>query len=135
MKSTLAPAIPAVEHDDWHDTFDAEDAKDVFYPHDPGGELSTAVRLRFRFEAAGYGITTVEKPSPHHPVWLIKATRRSAPQFPDDAQFLTHVHQILRLADFRLRKSDVTALQSRNRIVVCFVVLLPVPDRGNGSDF
>lgn len=126
--STLAGAMAVAE---WDDIFDAEDAKEVFYPCDPNGEFSAAIRLKFRFEAAGYQVTTAKKPSRHHPVWLVKIIRQSAPQFPDEPQLLAHVRQILRLAEFRLPKSAVTAQRNGKRILVCFVEPSPSECRPN----
>ena len=110
-----------------------EDYKDVYFPDEPTGELSMAARLRFQFEVAGYGVKTVEKPLACHPVWLIKGILQSAPQFSDDARFLEHVRQILRLAGIQLSKANVTAQRTRGRIHVSFVVPLPTSERKRGE--
>ncbi len=128
MKLSTSRFLPVAETDEW-EAADRYEAKEVAFPDDPSGDLSTAVRLRFRFEVAGYKVRTAAKPSPHHPVWLIKASRQSAPQFLDDGQFITHILHILRCADIRLSKANMTAQRTGDKIHVSFVLLPPAPDR------
>ena len=118
------PNMPAVEPDDW---IDHEFAKDVFYPEDTTGELSMAYRLRSKFEAAGYRIKVVEKPSQYHDVWVIEAIRQSAPHFSNNAEFLGHVIQILRGAEINVPKANVTAQRTRDRIIVNFLSFPALP--------
>jgi hypothetical protein len=121
MKRIPSPTAPAAQPDDWDDSLDAEYARDVYFPHDPCGEISMAVRLKFRFQLAGYRVRLAEKPSPHFNVWQIRAVGVSAPQFPTEAEFHAQVIQILKSADLSLSKKEVTAQREANRIHVSFI--------------
>lgn len=98
---------------------DEIDCKDVYFPDDPTGELAIRAQLKSAFEWAGFRVTRAEKPSEHHPVWLIRCqlNRRFAPH----RELRDHVWKILRDTGVRLRKTEVTVTCAGSQIQVNFV--------------
>src|SRR5690242_20184493 len=94
-----APSVPM--------GYDDEDYKDVFYPSHQNPELAMAAQVRTAFEGAGYRVWHWAK-ADTHPVWILRARRKSAPRFRDDVQFTKHITNVLKGAGISGRKDDIT---------------------------
>jgi hypothetical protein len=105
--------------------WDALDAKDVYFTVDQTCELDFAATVPVAFEKAGYKIRTWGK-ADTHPCWILRARRKSAPRFADNAQFAAHVIEVLRSAGVHARKADVTIGRNGDTIQVSFLWPLAV---------
>ena len=90
------------------------DYKDVCYPDDPTGELALRWQLKSAFEWAGFRVTRVEKPSPYHPVWLIRLACQLERHFVSASAFHDQIRGTLGGAGIRLRKRGLTAQRRSN---------------------
>ncbi|MGO8837582.1 MAG: hypothetical protein ACLQAH_05350 [Limisphaerales bacterium] len=92
---------------------------DVFYPDLLPGEAETAYRLRVTFTSEGYSTKTILAAATH-PVWVIQARRKDAPQIVDHRLLFRHIQNLLRRAGFHLREDELTIDRKGDSILVAF---------------
>ena len=105
---------------EWQEDADYCDAKDVFYPTFVNAEAAMSAQVPLAFERAGYTIRAWRK-GEAHPVWSLRARRKTAPQFDNNAQFVAHVTEVLKSAGLRARKADLTIDRRGDTIEVSFL--------------
>src|SRR3569833_3140422 len=115
FRESPTPVVLPDEDEFW----DSQDAKDVFGIDAPDTESAMATQVPGAFKDAGYKITEWGK-AETHPVWVLRARRKSAPRFKGGVEFVHHVIQVLRSAGVVAGKSDFTADCKGDGILVAF---------------
>src|SRR4051794_41296383 len=99
------------------DDFEADFCKDVF---EPAGLALRVLEIETAFYRGGYWLHRSEL-SPHRtPIMVLYMRRETAPEFDTDAQLAEHVSQIVAEVGLQVRKRDLTAQQTADRILVAF---------------
>ena len=106
-----APANPSA---DWE-----LDYKDV-YELDTSCEQAVIPLATRGFQEAGYQVRQAEK-APHHPVYIFKLKRLTAPRFQCDRDLLHHVREILTGVGLSVPKDAPMAHRNGDRILVTFL--------------
>jgi hypothetical protein len=116
MKQTTITIPSADDHEEW----DRDDAADVYYPDTQQGENEITCMLRLAFEIHGYVVRDIRE-APTHPVMIIHALRRNAPRMSDPRLFFRHIRGLLREAGIPLRRDELTANQTGDRIMIALL--------------
>lgn len=115
MSQTIVTSPSVDQEEEW----DRQDAAEVHYPDSLPGETEIAFRLRRAFESHGYLIRDARYAATH-PVVVFRASQGNAPRISDPRSLFRRVQGLLREAGILLRRDELTANQTGQRILVAF---------------
>lgn len=118
FRRTHTASLALVFIPDWDDAVEADFLRDAFQPTGPALRL---LEIETAFRRAGYAIRKTEV-SPHKPpVAVLRLIRRTAPQFPDQVQFVQHVRQILESVGIDVPMDSLITQIIGNTILIAFL--------------